>query len=83
MRKKEDLWSYEQNLLLQVLPLRNHHIIILVLFPKFLVQRWMVMWAGGLMETWLMLVIQTNGFSNTGEVVLVRLSQFAIVRMSF
>lgn len=28
-----------------------------------------------------MLVIQTNGFSNTDEVVLVRLSQFAIVRM--
>lgn len=42
------LWT---NLLLQVLPLRNHHIIILALFPKFHVYRWLVLWVG-VMETW-------------------------------
>ena len=77
------LWT---NLQFQVLPLRNHHIIILAFFPKSHAYRWLVLWVGGggVMETWFNARDSDEWiFFNTGEVVLVRLGQFAIVRMSF
>lgn len=43
------LWT---NLLLQVLPLRNHHIVILALFPKFHIIELTGSVGGGMMETW-------------------------------
>lgn len=60
-----------------------HHIIILALFPKFNLYRWLVLWVGGWWNHDLTIVIQTNEFSNTDKVVLVWLSQFAVVQMSF
>lgn len=44
------LWT---NLLLQVLPLRNHHIVILALFPKFHIIELTGSVGGRMMETWI------------------------------
>lgn len=69
----------KNDLSLQVLPLRNHHIIILALFPKVLCIE-MTGWGRhrGVTETQFN-ACDPDQFYNTSEVVLVQLSQFAIV----